>query len=67
MLMCLSFQAAEQHNMDTSLAIKKGKKRPAPNPPNPFTGEIEPRDQGDVRRNPFDDDVEADLDFEEVC
>ena len=34
-------QAAEQNNMDPSIAKKKPRKRKAPAPPNPFTGEIE--------------------------
>ena len=50
--------------MDTSLAVKKGKKRRAPAPPNPFTGSTSP--QPDIRRNPFDDDEEAELDLEEA-
>lgn len=34
-------QAAEQNNMDPSIAKKRMKKRRAPPPPNPFTGEVE--------------------------
>ncbi|CAG5125629.1 unnamed protein product, partial [Candidula unifasciata] len=33
--------AAEQNNMDPTIAKKKVKKRRAPPPPNPFTGEVE--------------------------
>jgi hypothetical protein len=34
-------QAAEQNNMDPTIAKKRVKKRRAPPPPNPFTGEVE--------------------------
>ncbi|XP_060593248.1 exocyst complex component 6B-like isoform X2 [Ruditapes philippinarum] len=33
--------AAEQNNMDPSIVKKRSKKRKAPAPPNPFTGEVE--------------------------
>ncbi|KAL5020900.1 hypothetical protein ScPMuIL_000055 [Solemya velum] len=44
--------AAEQNNMDPTIARKKPRKRKAPAPPNPFTGEVEsepshPRDNID--------------------
>ena len=39
--MVVLFKAAEQNNMDPTIARKKGKKHRAPAPPNPFTGEIE--------------------------
>ncbi len=66
------FQAAEQNNMDPSLAIRKGKKRRAPPPPNPF-GEPDEADEASGY-NPFDemDEVDdtsfhdADIDTEEV-
>lgn len=35
-----SLQAAEQHQMDASLATRRTKRK-APAPPNPFTGEVE--------------------------
>ena len=50
------YQAAEQQNIDPKLAQKKGKKRRAPAPPNPFTGE--PEDVEEL--NPFDTDDAAD-------
>ena len=46
-------QAAEQHSMDPALAKKRTKKRKAPVPPNPFTGEVD-----ESRKNPFDEDEE---------
>ena len=52
--------------MDPALAERKGRKRKAPAPPNPFTGEIENADSS----NPFDDDDDKDdsmaIDTEEV-
>ena len=52
--------------MDPALAERKGRKRKAPAPPNPFTGEIENADSS----NPFDDDEDKDdsmaIDTEEV-
>ena len=52
--------------MDPALAERKGKKRKAPAPPNPFTGEVEDGDS----TNPFDEDEDkADnmtIDTEEV-
>ena len=52
--------------MDPALAERKGKKRKAPAPPNPFTGEVEDGDG----TNPFDEDEDkADsmiIDTEEV-
>ncbi len=57
-------QAAEQHGMDSNLAVKKVKKRRAPAPPNPFTGEVEDEDKDGA--NPFEDDEEAEPDFDEV-
>ena len=52
--------------MDPVLAERKGKKRKAPAPPNPFTGEVEDGDS----TNPFDEDEDkADnmtIDTEEV-
>lgn len=64
----MTFQAAEQNNMDPTLAQRKGKKRRAPAPPNPFTGEIE---NGESSTNPFDEDdtdeaFELAIDTEEV-
>ena len=44
-------QAAENNNIDPALAQTKGRKRKAPNPPNPFTGELD---------NPSDTDIELD-------
>ena len=52
--------------MDPALAERKGRKRKAPAPPNPFTGEVENEDG----TNPFDDDDEKGdtmaIDTEEV-
>ena len=52
--------------MDPALAERRGKKRKAPAPPNPFTGEVEDADS----TNPFDEDEDkADnmtIDTEEV-
>ena len=50
--------------MDPKLAMKKGKKRKAPNPPNPFTGEVE--EEVMEGANPFEDDIQAEPDFDEV-
>ena len=58
--------------MDPSLAVRKGKKRRAPPPPNPFGEPDEPDEASGY--NPFDevDDVDeasfhdADIDTEEV-
>ena len=53
--------------MNPALAERKGKKRRAPQPPNPFTGEVE---NGIDSTNPFDeeDDTAANMtiDTEEV-
>ncbi|KAK2173949.1 hypothetical protein NP493_839g01090 [Ridgeia piscesae] len=48
--------AAEQAHMDPSLAMKKGKKRKAPRPPNPFTGKVEADEEEDKGKNPFNDE-----------
>ena len=50
--------------MDPSLAMKKGKKRKAPRPPNPFTGQVEPEEEEDKGKNPFNDE---EPDPTEVC
>ena len=46
--------------MDSSLALRKTKKRKAPKPPNPFTGEVEEDDDGEDDSDLMmpDDDVE---------
>ena len=41
-------QAAEQNNMDPTIAKKKPKKKKAPAPPNPFTGEVESDNKSEV-------------------
>ena len=51
--------------MDVTLARRKGKKRRAPAPPNPFTGEVE-TEPTNHRINPFDDDA-IELGEDEVC
>ena len=53
--------------MDPELASVKGKKRPAPPPPNPF-GEVEsPKSNGpQTRKNPFDTNEDGSEDTEEV-
>ena len=49
-------QAAEQARMDPSMALKKGKKRKAPRPPNPFTGQVE-TEEDEVNENiPFNNE-----------
>ena len=36
--------------------MKKGKKRKAPRPPNPFTGKVEADEEEDKGKNPFNDE-----------
>ena len=36
--------------------MKKGKKRKAPRPPNPFTGKVEAEEEEDKGKNPFNDE-----------
>ena len=50
------FQAAEQARMDPSLALKKGKKRKAPRPPNPFTGQVEAEEDDGNESIPFNNE-----------
>ncbi|KAL4231929.1 Exocyst complex component 6 [Mactra antiquata] len=61
--------AAEQNNMDPSIVKKKGRKRKAPAPPNPFTGEIETTDDGTsnvANVTDDEDDVEEELSAQDL-
>ena len=57
LLYFISLKAAEQHQLDVNIALKRQppkRKTAAPPPPNPFTGKVEQSPP----KNPFDEDEE---------
>ncbi len=65
-LLCvfLPGQAAEEHSLEPSLASKRKKKRRAPAPPNPFTGQVETN--GDLDHSEDEEETVDHLELEEV-
>ena len=60
-LLLFSLKAAEQHQLDVNIALKRQatKRKPAaPPPPNPFTGTVDP--QPSPPKNPFEDEEPED-------